>query len=838
MKRLISSLLASLLCVSLGGGPALAQVLRIPADAGISRASAPGRAAVLGPVGAAPALNLLTPLEPGAAALVPGIESPTQAPSAAVEILSADLVESGDGGASIAAAKASAPIDDYRSTPALKVLRRIVDGGMGLGEGTPSYGLGILRPRGPTKPSLPRGVRLDKAPVEPDKAGAVATADRFFLSPDHALKDGSKPFILDADASKPASIEAALRKLVESDPDRFGASNAYGPAGKEMAKVHVELLAGVGDQADTYVAVFRQWKEGKAKDGKPYYLLVDGANLRFNIKVLGGKPVIMAVEGGFAPDIDPAIMTQNFSDEELLQKASDRLKAPSGRTAARKAGSRKANRKVKTKGPADTPKFLTRSITLLDKTWHALSIYQAEDLKGQPIIVAVDVNTGKAWAFKSEDFRDSVFIPRESSFVKTNKTSKSTPRKKAATAPVTVGGASISMTAGPGKDLAGGEASARGTTLTKDGNDHGPTGAMALSNAKIMDEQGNLVTITAEDGSFTVPAKGNQPITLTVSLDGIYSAVTDGDEKNAPLTAKITALPGQSVKVTLNASGDDEELNADVSAYVYSYQLFHWFKTFLGLKDPRLFTPLAGGIHANETSMPGNAFYAPDTDGFYLMQRASLRTRAKGPDGKPRIVTVILENTAQPSIILHELGHRFIQMASRLALSAEQLADPAYRFVKNPMDPIIDGAGNEAFADMVSMFMRNNAELGHGFRINAPVGEPNIIRTGENVTQFDPNDENQNNDPHARGEILMGAGWKSRQGLIKRLGPVQGPLYAALLFVRTILYVQPGDVVSALSHALLADMTTDGRLPNADILRANAKKQGVTLPTAPGKPSA
>ncbi|MDE2292195.1 MAG: hypothetical protein KGL53_08940, partial [Elusimicrobia bacterium] len=369
------------------------------------------------------------------------------------------------------------------------------------------------------------------------------------------------------------------------------------------------------------------------------------------------------------------------------------------------------------------------------------------------------------------------------------------------------------------------------------GDDHGPRGPMPLAHAKVVDESGRVVAVTAEDGSFTIPDDGRGPRAVTIGLDGIYSGVTDEDSKDPAMSARVTVAPGQTVKAVVNADGNDEETDADVNAYVYSYKLFDWFKSFLGLQDARLYTPLEGGIHANDTQMAGNAFYSPETDGFYLMRRATVKMQARGKDGQPHPVSVTFENTAQPSIILHELGHRFIQMASRILLTPEQLADAAYRYVKRPMDPVVAGDANEAFADMVSMFIRNNPIMGDGFIVNPAPGMPATIRTGENTTRYDANDPRQNSDPHTRGEILMGSGWQSRAGLIERMGPVQGALYAAMLFVRTTLYVQPGGVVSALSHALLADMAPDGSLPHGDVIRAAAAAHGVTLPEPAGVPN-
>ncbi len=673
---------------------------------------------------------------------------------------------------------------------ALGALRRLAAQGAGIAEDVAFIGRTrdeeiVAQPRRARAGST-AGVRLDRQPQDPELVGAISSNDQFRFTP-------SEGIALKADPAKPEAIEQALRRLVDSDPETFGVTDAYGLPSAEMAKVHVEFLPGAGAQADSYIAVFRQSKKGIGMDGKPYYLLVDGANLRFDIKILDGKPVLMGWEGGFAPNVDPAVMTQTFTNAELAQKAEDRLTLPQFTlTRARRSFRRDdgSYRSMLSKDDSPTPKWLTRSLTVIDGAWHALDIFQATGRKGSSVIVAVDVRTGKAWAFGENDFRSS-----------------------------------HGFAAGP---TLSGKALAHGNALTREGNDHGPAAAMPLSNAKVYGPDGKVLAVTAADGSFTLPGQG-APLTVTIKLEGIYADVTDGDKNDQPIVAKLTVLPGQTVVATLNTKGD-EQSNAAVNAYVYSYALFDWFKSFLGLKDPRLYKPLAGGIHANESIMPGNAFYSPEVDGFFLMKKATVHHKVTTKRG-PMTASITFENTAQPSIIFHELGHRFIQMAARVALSAAQAADPAYRYLLNPMDPVVGRAPNEAFADMVSMFIRLSPVIGSGFIVDATQGLdlPEVIRSGENEVMLDLKDKKQNADPHERGNILMGVAWKSFVDIINRMGS-KGAAYAANLFVRTMLYAQPGDVVSALMHVMLADMTKDGRLPNADIIWAQARRHGVALP--------
>ena len=645
-----------------------------------------------------------------------------------------------------------------------------------------------------TPPSLDRRFLL-----EPPNNGIVSLKE-FHLSANSASPQGEQPLTLNADPSDMASIEKALRQEVDSNPEKYGLSNQYGTPNLQMATVHVVKLSGQADQADSIIAVFRQWQKGVDRDGSPYYLLVDGADLRFHMKVLNGKPIVMGIEGGFTPGIDPAIMKPGYDDSQLEEIALKQLSSgPSN-------GGNSADNVIRPKVPGHfnlgnaTPQvvLMAREIVYLSGAWRAVNIYQGNSLSGGQKIILVDVKTGEAFPLGADGILSRYRAAAENSV--------------------------------------SGTALGRGTLLTDDGQDHGPIGEMPLPNAKIFDSQGRVITVTDENGNFTIPAGVNdgKPMPIVVRLDGIYGPVIDDDSSDSPLVANLTVKPGETVRVTVNPDGDNEQSAASVNAYVYSYRLFNWFKSYLGLSDPRFYVPLAGSIHTNGTSLPGNADYDPMTDGFYLMKRATLPEKIRGKDGQIKTVMVTFENTSQPSISLHELGHRFVQRASQLNLTDEQLNSPSYRFVKNPISPVMGSGSNEATADTISMFMRNSPVIGNGFILNPLPGMPAIIRTGENKTAYD----SKNPDPHNQGETQMGTAWMSRKDIMVAMGEAEGAFRSALIFVLAQLYAQPEDPVSALTHALLADMSKDGNTPHEAIIRSHAKNDhGLDLPAAPSFPS-
>jgi hypothetical protein len=635
--------------------------------------------------------------------------------------------------------------------------------------------------------------------LEPPHNGIVSLKE-FHLSANPASPQEEKPLTLNADPADMASIEKALRQEVDSNPEKYGLSNQYGTPNLQMATVHVVKLAGQADQADSIIAVFRQWQKGVDRDGSPYYLLVDGADLRFHIKVLNDKPIVMGIEGGFTPGIDPAIMKPEYDDNQLEEIARKQLSVgPSN-------GGSSADNVIRPKAPGHfnlgnaTPQvvLMAREIVYFSGSWRAMNIYQGNSLSGMQKIILVDVKTGEAFPLGSDGILNRYHASADNS----------------------VSGAALG----------------RGTLLTDDGQDHGPIGEMPLPNAKIFDSQGRVIAVTDENGNFKIAAdaNGGKPMPIVVRLDGIYGPVIDDDSSDPPIVANLTVKPGETVRVTVNPSGDNEQAAASVNAYVYSYRLFNWFKSYLGLSDPRFYVPLAGSIHTNGTSLPGNADYDPMTDGFYLMKRATLPEKIHGKDGQVRTVMVTFENTSQPSISLHELGHRFVQRAAQLSLTDDQMNSPAYRFVKNPISPVMGSGSNEATADTISMFMRNSPVIGNGFILNPLPGMPTIIRTGENKTAYD----SKNPDPHNQGETQMGTAWMSRKDIMAAMGEAEGAFRSALIFVLAQLYAQPEDPVSALTHALLADMSKDGNTPHEAIIRSHAKNDhGLDLPASPSFPA-
>ncbi len=319
---------------------------------------------------------------------------------------------------------------------------------------------------------------------------------------------------LDADAQDPASIEKALRALVDSNPAQYGAPSS------QLAKISVNILPSIqAGQGASIIAVFRQAVTGADNDGSPYMLAVSGKSLTFHIKVFkDGKPVLMSTTGELAAGVTPDAMTVAFDDGQLAAIAAKRAQLPpdsanaSGGSAksffarrispqaayaqrkGKPAPRSKKKPKTKTKtaprtkthprqgktkprgGSSDdqaaagsseepapaAPTFLTRELTdELDGKWRAVNIYQAAGPQGAPLIVIVDVKTGEAFAVSANSLHTG-----EEASGRTN--------------------------------LISGTVTGRGTLPTADGGDHGPIGPIALPLTNVYDQNGKVVAVTDE----------------------------------------------------------------------------------------------------------------------------------------------------------------------------------------------------------------------------------------------------------------------------------------------------------------------------------------------------
>ncbi len=704
------------------------------------------------------------------------------------------------------------------------------------------------------KLKLPKGVKVIQPAADP-----IASIGRFHFSPPQASAAGKGPVALDVDlsafnlddaksrAQAMAAVEKALGDLVDANPAAYGASNQFGAPSQDMWATSVAYAPALVGDASIY-ATFRQWKRGAQKDGTPYRAVVDGGVMRFHIKVFNGKPYVMAYSGGFA-SINPAILPARYTDDELKAIAAQQL-SPS--PAARRRNQRPRRSK---KSPRRTEKRTARApaapeVTLISREiaalgqgsaspqWSVIDIFQGQDMLGNAAIVLVDVNTGTPYVLNPNGMRFKALLrlpPLPRSQVP-NLSPRASQRQKLP-----------QPSAAPAAESGGitGVVMARAELLTN-GEDNDPVGPMPMPNAFVVNAaNGDIVAITDENGRFSIPAKvvGGKAMKLKIGLSGVYSPVIDADKSDADLTVSLTAHPGQAASVLINPSSTDEHLIAAVNSYVHVYNHINWMKAglaALGILDGRIDKAIVA-IIANSTAMKGNAFFDPTTKTLNLMQSGSIQQRVRSKDGQVHLVSITFENTAKPTIMMHEDTHSLVGILAQGELTPEQEASPEYQYVRDLPEPIMGSDENEATADKGSMFNRNNPELGNGFIVSIktsagkslPLPNPNDIRNGANkipYTAFDPNDPQS--DPHESGNTEMGTSWMTYQDLIPVLGAKKAAAAAFRHLLLPSLYLQPANAASALVHLIIDGLKADGTNMLEPLIRKHAlQDHGLRLPS-------
>ncbi|MDD5657922.1 MAG: hypothetical protein PHF00_11795, partial [Elusimicrobia bacterium] len=214
---------------------------------------------------------------------------------------------------------------------------------------------------------LPEGLVLDAPPSAPDPRRVSGVSIESYEFPgslstgENIFNDG--PVALAADPASEADVERALRAMVDADPVRFGVTSA------DLAAVHVRKVAGVGRQADTFYALFRQRLGG---------LEIHGSHLGFTIKVIRGRPVVMASMAKLYPRLDVKTV-QRFPDERLKELVMERLGPYAERYDLEAT-------------------FMERKIVHVADAWRAANLYLIEG-GPMPVCVGIDIATGEAFAW-------------------------------------------------------------------------------------------------------------------------------------------------------------------------------------------------------------------------------------------------------------------------------------------------------------------------------------------------------------------------------------------------------------------------------------------------------
>jgi len=230
-----------------------------------------------------------------------------------------------------------------------------------------------------------------------------------------------------------------------------------------------------------------------------------------------------------------------------------------------------------------------------------------------------------------------------------------------------------------------------------------------------------------ENGLFTIPYSGTEPLQVTSRLGGRYFTVNDSSGTTVS-TLAISLLPGATQVFTHNLANATEQLRAQVNAYLHSNIARDLVMRF-NPEYPVITTQegaTAFPINVNITNTC-NAFYNGSSINFY---------RAGGS----------CNNTAFGTVVHHEYGHHLVATAG----SGQ-------------------GEYGEGFSDVVSLLISDNPRLADGFN-TCGAG----IRRADNDCQYLPSGcSSCGSTIHSCGQLISGCVWDTRL-LLEKAFPGQG----------------------------------------------------------------
>ncbi|MDE2143964.1 MAG: hypothetical protein KGJ84_16260, partial [Elusimicrobia bacterium] len=162
---------------------------------------------------------------------------------------------------------------------------------------------------------LPNGTRTDEEPTipSPDREPTVKT-EAYSLpgSRDVGGIFETSRKVLAVDPTNVDAVVTAIRAMIDADPTRYGVHSA------DLRLIGARRFEGRGDQADAIFVHFRQLKDN---------LLVSGSNMSFTLKVIDGKPTVVAQTGQVYPQIE--VDTQStMSEDVIMGKIAERVGMP------------------------------------------------------------------------------------------------------------------------------------------------------------------------------------------------------------------------------------------------------------------------------------------------------------------------------------------------------------------------------------------------------------------------------------------------------------------------------------------------------------------------------
>ena len=360
----------------------------------------------------------------------------------------------------------------------------------------PIFGAMSLKEQKPL--TLPNGTLADEQPTIPSPDREPTTRVEAYGLP--GARDVGGIFetsrkVLSADPANTTAVVDAVKAMIDADTARYGVPSS------DLRLIHAQRFEGKGEQADTLFVYFRQTKAG---------LVVNGSALSFTIKMLDGRPTIVAQTGQIFPQIEANTETV-LTDDQIMGKIAERTGMPASDVST-------------------AFEFFEQKLIYSRGAWRNVKLYVAD---GLPFMVAVDVVTGLVFAWDNRTGLESFQAPVA-------------PNGGAAGVSGTVHGKTVDK--GP---------ILPGSVLTEI--------PLAFLEVKIAGKS----YVTDKDGKFSSEAKieaGPEGLTLDATLSGPYVRVEDASGKT--LTIKVTIKPGDNQIVFNPASGvADENTIAQVNAF-------------------------------------------------------------------------------------------------------------------------------------------------------------------------------------------------------------------------------------------------------------------------------
>ncbi len=305
-----------------------------------------------------------------------------------------------------------------------------------------------------------------------------------------------------------------------------------------------------------------------------------------------------------------------------------------------------------------------------------------------------------------------------------------------------------------------------------------PTGGRSLQPALFAAHSVNGLPVTA-DVLGGVMWAGNATATVVPGISGPRVTVINGAGGAAPSTSLSLAPNG-----TASWTVADEASEAQLAAFVFANVAKQFTKTQINPNLAYLEQQLE--VHVNEQ---GNCNAYSTGDDIHFFPR----------DGQ-------CENTGLiADVVYHEFGH---------SLHAQSIVRGVGDF---------DSALSEGLADFLAASITADPGMGRGFFFSGAA-----LRDLDPVGREAKWPDDKATDPHTTGEIIAGALWDMRKGLIEKLGPTAGVAQTLKLFYAVMQRAATIDV--SFVEALAAD-DNDGNLsngtPNECVLIAAFKPHGL-----------